>query len=463
MRGKTSKIVRPPAHDGGMVRAISDVAQQEAIEHLHAAIDALGVVGVDPSDLRDATGLIHELERVGRRVRGLQVDVMAHTDRRGLHRHDGHASVKVLVRHVGQLSDTEAKRRQWLVEALRHLPACAAALRAGVLGIDQALLVAQTWANERVQDRWVEQDANIVTVARQTSYVEFAAKVAEWVALMDEDGTIDDAERNHDARSCRHRRNDDGSWTTTIRHPSLRGAQFGDRLARFAKDEMEDDWATARAEHGEAATAKDLPRREDQRSYDAMFTMSGIADAADATASGRAPTTTDIVIGADRYERALTRMFADEPLEPLGSIDLRSLGGPAWRCSTLAGHQLDPTEAVLESLLGHVRRVVVGADGVVVDLGRRSRVFRDGAALAVRLGSARCLWPGCEVPVTECQLDHLTPWSEPARGPGGGRTCPDNGGPLCGRHNRYKHHGYRLERDDAGRPHTYRPDGTEIG
>ncbi|MCU1354766.1 MAG: endonuclease, partial [Acidimicrobiales bacterium] len=47
-------------------------------------------------------------------------------------------------------------------------------------------------------------------------------------------------------------------------------------------------------------------------------------------------------------------------------------------------------------------------------------------------------------------------------GGGGGETNPHNGGPACGRHNRYKQHGYTVHRDPDGPWHTYRPDGTEI-
>jgi hypothetical protein len=73
------------------------------------------------------------------------------------------------------------------------------------------------------------------------------------------------------------------------------------------------------------------------------------------------------------------------------------------------------------------------------------------------LASRRCLWPGCLVDAGRCQADHLTEFSD------GGPTRSDNGGPLCGRHNRWKStHGYRAWRDPNGHWHTLRPDGTEI-
>ena len=74
------------------------------------------------------------------------------------------------------------------------------------------------------------------------------------------------------------------------------------------------------------------------------------------------------------------------------------------------------------------------------------------------LGDRWCLWPGCDHRTGRCQTDHTTPWAA-----GKGATSPNNGGPACARHNRWKQHGFRTWRDPTGHWHTYRPDGTEIG
>jgi hypothetical protein len=125
-----------------------------------------------------------------------------------------------------------------------------------------------------------------------------------------------------------------------------------------------------------------------------------------------------------------------------------------YRCTTFDGRPIDPTEAVATALIDHIRRVVIGADSVVIDLGRRRRCFTGAAQLA----ATECYWPGCHVPATDCQIDHLIPWTDR----GGGSTNPGYGAPACGRHNRYKQRGYRVHRDPTGHWHTVRPDGTEI-
>jgi hypothetical protein len=68
----------------------------------------------------------------------------------------------------------------------------------------------------------------------------------------------------------------------------------------------------------------------------------------------------------------------------------------------------------------------------------------------------RCVWPGCHVPASRCEADHVHEHGS------GGRTNPGNGAPLCGMHNRTKQKGYRLWRDPTGIWHLYRPDGTPI-
>jgi 5-methylcytosine-specific restriction endonuclease McrA len=64
-----------------------------------------------------------------------------------------------------------------------------------------------------------------------------------------------------------------------------------------------------------------------------------------------------------------------------------------------------------------------------------------------------CFWPGCEVPASYCEIDHLRPHAH------GGATAPANAGPACRRHN-----GWKGDRWYAGRKRwgwaITRPDGS---
>ncbi|MGI9029720.1 MAG: HNH endonuclease signature motif containing protein, partial [Ilumatobacteraceae bacterium] len=117
--------------------------------------------------------------------------------------------------------------------------------------------------------------------------------------------------------------------------------------------------------------------------------------------------------------------------------------------------QVDPVAVVLASFVGRVRRLVMDRAGVVIELGRRQRLFTGSSREAALLQGSRCCWPGCGRPRT--QIDHTLEWSQD------GLTDPVNAGPMCGRHNLIKQQlGYTVWRDEHGRWHTYRPDGTEI-
>jgi hypothetical protein len=47
-----------------------------------------------------------------------------------------------------------------------------------------------------------------------------------------------------------------------------------------------------------------------------------------------------------------------------------------------------------------------------------------------------CVFPGCRMPATDCDLDHTTTWAE------GGETTPDNLATLCRSDHRLKHNGW---------------------
>ena len=94
--------------------------------------------------------------------------------------------------------------------------------------------------------------------------------------------------------------------------------------------------------------------------------------------------------------------------------------------------------------------------GLVVDYGRKRRLFTGAAAHAARLSTPCCAHRGCSIPARRCDLDHLHDWHH--HGP----TDQDNSAPRCPRHHRAKQLGFRVRRDPTGHWHTYRPDGTEI-
>lgn len=526
-----------------MESEVLDWAMAAAIELVSSGLDALRAVGWVPLGVDDAARVIRETEVLGRRLHAVQVGVLAAVERSGVHKADGHASAKVMVRHCGNLSGAEALRRAQVASALRDLPVAAAAHAGGRLGTAQVVRIARVHANRRVREALVAEDAAVARAAVVLPYKEFGEAVADWERLADEDGAGDRAERADANRDFRMPRNLDGSNRFEGGGGSVDGQVIEDIWQRQVRREWDADWADARRRVGDGATADDLARSDAQRRYDAMKTCFVRGDLAEYGVEAR--TCTDLVVDDVTFERHLAKLFGTDPgPDPrlatwwddlCGTLDAdapqadpesdgpsdatgatgaagssgaagatggaatagdgadlpgpaagrASAGGasggaagagadpgarPGWprpgapgglvgfRSSSIDGRPLDPTEVVVATLIGHVRRVVTGADGVVLDMGRKARLFTGARQVAVRLSSRSCVWTGCDVPSGDCQSDHL----EAFNGPGQGRTDPGNGAPACGRHNRMKEQGFTIVRDERGRYHVYRPDGTEI-
>jgi len=439
--------------------SVADREVDALLDEVETALDALASRGVVPVDGDDATAALRRLERIGRRVHAVRVGVVGEIDQRRLYRADAHTSAKVHARHACRLSNAEAGRRAKLARALRRLPVLAAGLAAGDVGVDHAQRVAAVFANKRVRDDLIAQDANVARLAATLDYREFDERLGVWERLADEDGAGDRNRRHHDNRTFDLLQEFDGSWRLNGGGASLDGARLRDVLDHFVQAEFEADWAEARARLGDEATTADLARTDAQRRWDALVKVFDQAADAEAARPGGSSIETSIVIDQETFERHLAGLAGEErPPVPDHQHDLAAdpAPGAGYRCGTLSGHDLDPTEAVAAALTGHVRRAVLGTDSVVIDHGRRQRLFTGNAHLAAKLQRCTCYWHGCWIRTANTQVDHVKPWQD------GGRTDQANAGPLCQFHNRRKQHGYTVHRDPHGTWHIHRPDGTEI-
>ncbi len=106
-----------------MPSAAADPHLALAIDRYTAAVAELRGVGADAVvDGRDAAIVIAEVEAVNGQAHAFGLDLQLQIGARGLHKADGHASAKVMVRHCGNLSDAEALRRSKAARVMRDLP-----------------------------------------------------------------------------------------------------------------------------------------------------------------------------------------------------------------------------------------------------------------------------------------------------------------------------------------------------
>ncbi len=66
---------------------------------------------------------------------------------------------------------------------------------------------------------------------------------------------------------------------------------------------------------------------------------------------------------------------------------------------------------------GSVRRVIVDAHDVVINLGRTQRLFTGKARHAAQLLTVHCGYRGCDVPAQFCDIDHINEWPPTAATP----------------------------------------------
>jgi hypothetical protein len=92
-----------------------------------------------------------------------------------------------------------------------------------------------------------------------------------------------------------------------------------------------------------------------------------------------------------------------------------------------------------------IARLVIDANGEILDLGRRTRTIPRRLRRAIRLRDQHCQFPGCRAPAAWCDVHHLIHWLL------GGDTNLDNCALLCRRHHIAVHEGgWKLERGPNG-------------
>jgi hypothetical protein len=92
-----------------------------------------------------------------------------------------------------------------------------------------------------------------------------------------------------------------------------------------------------------------------------------------------------------------------------------------------------------------IARLVVNAEGEVLDLGRRTRTISRALRRAIVVRDQHCQFPGCRAPAAWCDVHHLVHWLV------GGDTNLDNCALLCRRHHVAVHEGgWKLERGPNG-------------
>lgn len=453
-------------------------------------------VGAPDHDALIAAG--RDVEMARRRTEGELVQVMVELDRTRAYASRGYHDVAGWGRGELRWERTEARSRRGLMRLCTACPRVLEQLLAGRLGVSQAHLLGRAFLAPRVGRLVALFIDEFLDVADEHDYLTFEQHLRQWKRLVDQDGP----EPRHVQRSASLGFTDH-EFHLSLFGPSADGALVKALIDKFEAFEWQLDWARCQEAHGDQACADLMPRTTAQRRYDAVMNM--IAHVGVAFATGEPdPATVDEAADPDDAD-----VFLDDdaspspesepaPVCPPGEItEARHLGGPLGpvkqvvnlvvdvrtflqelermaggatstpvpspfgldrpMCATVDGIPIDPRDAVLAAIHGHMRLVVLDETGRPMQATSARRCFTGRLRDMLSMLATHCTHPGCLVPASECQGDHVLPHSH------GGATELPNGGLGCGRHNvwRYTARARTWRRDD-GVWITTLPNGTRI-
>jgi hypothetical protein len=418
-------------------------------------LEFLDCADVSVWDDEALTERFRQLELQRRAMDFEQAAIVREGERRGLHTLDGHRSMKqwIIAHTNGPAADAARLRR--LASALGEHAEIGATLQAGHIGTAQANELARLTANPRVADQLAPVLPILLQHAEHLRFDDFRVVTRRWEMLADLDGAERDDEMSHELRTASVLHVEGSLRVQASGGSGMATAEVLGIFRRFVEAEFAKDVSARTAEHGPDAPASMLPRTDAQRRYDALVEI--FRAAAVAPADGVAPEpVVNLLVGERGLERMLARRGMGVEPEPPDPDEVAELL-MTERLETTTGVPIAPDDVIAACLAGVVRRVVLDSASVVVDAGRKRRLFTGVARELALMLWQHCTHLGCTVPAELCQVDHLHEHAH------GGATDQVNGGPRCSTHNPLKTaRRIRSGRDPNGYLVDHRSDGTPM-
>ncbi|GAA1308511.1 HNH endonuclease signature motif containing protein [Planotetraspora silvatica] len=403
----------------------------------------------------------------------------------------GHASTRTWLRGACGMDGPGANRLLMLATQLARLGVVRERFAAGMLS--EGVVAAICAATARLSDEQAGVAERILLELAGRAGAAEVAKAGRFLrAVLDPDGADDEHQDDVDRRFLVVRPTGSGGVEGEFRLPREAAARLRAWLDAYAKPRVEGDERPLRVRNADAfialleqqistellvlVNAESLPddhpakappagaesNAESSAEAGAEAGTGGAAGASPETSRENGPengTATDPV--ADPMNGPQTDPVADGHAgagpDPgadatVGAEDGDSSGaarpeaGLGWRADRLVpglllatGEWLPVQEIHRLARTSSLVRLVLDADGQVLDMGRKARLANKAQRKAVYARYATCWIDGCPLPATLCQIDHADNWTD------GGLTDLRLLGPACQFHNR----------DRYRRPHRY--------
>jgi len=397
------------------------------VSELRSALDALAaddLHGLSDGQVLDRTALLVAL---GNRVAAELTRTVRHAELTQAAERDGLTSIRSWLVGHARLAPNDASRIVRSGRALEHFPVLAAGFAEGVVTAAQVNVVAEKVGPGEVA-RAAEQGIDLArfdeawtAVATEAPHQVLVAAVQAFKDALDPDGPEPDPTEGRRLTIAKHA---DGSVTGRFDLDAVGGEKVQAALESIVQ----------------ADRPKGDERTRAQQNADALVQLCD-----NQLASGNLP-----------FLRTVKpQVFV--------TVDLDDLVDPATgpgAARTGFGATLSAARARWVACDSTVTRIVLGPDGLPLDVGRTHRVVPPHLRRAVEQRDGHCVFAGCGAPTHWCDVHHLVEWIND------GDTSLDNSALLCERHHTKVHHGFRVARDDGAPPghrwRTWRPDGTEI-
>jgi len=297
------------------------------------------------------------------------------------------------------VSANEARRRERRAKALANAPAVAAALADGTIGAEHAdaLANATIRLTDNVKAALFDLDDGVAADATRMTPEEFAKNCRDTIRLLERDAGVERAEQQRRETRLTKKIDHDGMYLVNARlHPELGSAVFNALDAETAA----------------------LVKAGGDRSVD----RSQVA----AEALG------NLVTGGHRAARpteAEIRIHVDQQTADTGKLHRHSI------CELDDGTPIPPASVIRLMCSGVIVPIIVGADGVVLNVGRDQRIANRAQRRALRAMYRTCAFHGCDMAFNRCEIHHIRPWDL------AGPTDLDNLIPACSRHHHLIHEG----------------------
>jgi hypothetical protein len=378
---------------------------RSADEAIAQVTEGLDWLAENDSSLFCTGAKIKAIERQARRLESVSARAVGSFDQWGEWATDEARTATAWIDTTCHLPKNEAKAQLRRGKALPGLPLVAAAWAAGDIGAAQVDVMIRL-KSPVTEEALREGEAALVDAACSMKFASFCTVANYWEQHADQDGSDEAAEARKAQRDVYLVPSMNGTYFGKMTLDPISGAIVTKELKRIEQELFDADSAEAKARLGRDPRVDELGRTAAQRRADALVEMA-VRSAAAQIVEGRRP----------------------EPLFTV-LIDYPTLWG---RISQLEqGPVVNPGSLLRWMDKATFERIIFGP-GKRAECSITSRFFTGATRRAIEVRDLECQHEFCDLPASQCQLDHIVPYSH------GGPTDQGNGQLLCGPHNRERY------------------------